>query len=114
MNQTNMQNRRLRCLTKITNGGHVDFYYDNKRDTVDWEKINYTGPNNGSMAITFKLLPHVSDGSINPTWIQVYRDTAVAPIYSNYFASASNVINLNSLNTGVLLCKNFRILQRPF
>ncbi len=101
-------------LTKLNNGGHVDFYYSNQRDTVDWEKINYTGPNNGSMTITFKLLPHISDNSINPTWIQVYRDTAASPIYSAYYSGTTNTINLSSLTLGYYYVKVYEYYNGHF
>ncbi len=102
-------------LARLSNGGHIDFYYDNKRDTVDWTKINYTGANNGSMTITFKLLPHISDGGINPTWIQVYRDTASSPLFSQYYSSSSaNTITLNSLSQGYYYVKVYEYYNGQF
>ena len=58
------------------------------------------------MTITFKLLAHISDGSVNPTWIQVYKDTAGAPLFSNYFSNTSaNIITLNALTQGYYYVK---------
>ncbi len=98
---------------KVTTQSHVGFYYNNQRDSTDWHKINYTGPNNGSMSITFKLLP-LSNGSYSYTWIRVYKDTNASPIYNNNFVSPTNVINLSSLTQGYYYVQVFMYYNSQF
>ena len=86
--------------------GHVGFYYENVRDTVDTWKINYTGTS-GNLNLTFNLFPHNIDGSTNYTYFEVYKDTSVAAIYSNFTESASTPINLTGLAQGYYYIKIF-------
>src|SRR5205085_1510182 len=78
-----------------TTTGHVNFYYNLVKDSLDWRRLNYTG--SGNLQFVFNLAPKKINGSIPYTWFYVYRDTLAAPVYSNYFNTASNVINLSSL-----------------
>ncbi len=61
--------------------GHVGFYYKNTRDTVDWWRINYTG--SGALSVTLNLEPTQLYGG-QYTYLQVYKDTNAAPIFSDY------------------------------
>ena len=63
------------------NPGHVGFYYKLKRDTADWWKINYTGT--GALSVNLNLEPTKSAGA-RYTWLNVYKDTNAAPIFSSY------------------------------
>ncbi len=85
--------------------GHISFYGSGSRDNVDIFKINYTG--SGNMTINFNQENRLKIGSAPPTWMQVYKDTALAPIYSNYFYSTSGNINLTSLTQGYYYVKVF-------
>ena len=99
----------------VNSNGHIGFYYDVARDSVDWYKINYTGAANGSMTLNFKLLPHVSDASTNYTWIQVYKDTTATPVYSNYFSGTQvNAITLNTLAQGYYYVKIYPYYNGQF
>jgi Secretion system C-terminal sorting domain len=75
--------------------GHSNFYYNLVKDSADWRKLNYTG--SGNLQFTFNLATKKIDGSIPYTYFIVYKDTLAAPVYSNYFNTASNVISLSSL-----------------
>ncbi len=77
--------------------GHVGFYYNNARDSIDWWKINYTG--SGALTVTMNLEGNKSSG-IQYTWMDIYKDTAASAIYSSYTASSSLVANLSSLAQG--------------
>lgn len=83
--------------------GHVNFYYNNQKDSVDWYKINYTG----SGALTLNILqdPHISNGSLNYLWVYVYKDTLSPPIASQYSLSGSWQMNLNTLTQGYYYIK---------
>ncbi len=93
--------------------GHVDFYYNDVRDTVDTWKVNYTGTN-GNLNLTLNLLPHNIDGSLNYTWFQVYKDTSAAPIFSNNFNTSSTAINLTGLSQGYYYIKVFEYYNTNF
>lgn len=76
--------------------GHVNFYYNGQKDAVDIHRLNYTG--SGSLSFTVNFENRIKYGNATYTWIQVYRDTTVAPIFSNYYTSTAN-INLTGLTT---------------
>lgn len=96
---------------KITEG-HVGFYYNNSRDTVDWWKINYTG-NNGNLSFTIKQEP-LKLGGFNHLYFQVYKDTAAAPIHSSYGNVASRPVNLTGLTKGYYWIKIFPYYNYKF
>ncbi len=100
-------------LSNRVTTGHVDFYYNNTRDTVDTYKVNYTG-SNGNLNFTLNLLPHNIDGSLNYTWFQVYKDTTASPIYNNNFNNASTQINLTGLTQGYYYVKVFEYYNSNF
>ena len=85
------------------NNGHVGFKYKGVRDTTDWFKINYTG-NDGTMAVTLSVLPHISNTGAYFTWMTVYKDTAAAPLYDQYTTS-SETANLTNLAKGYYYVK---------
>jgi hypothetical protein len=85
-----------------TTNGHIGFYYKNKRDSVDWWKINYTGTA-GTMTINLNLQANFCCGNQH-TWMYVYKDTTAAPIYSNYSTSNFSA-NLSSLTQGYYYVK---------
>ncbi|MEP6684045.1 MAG: pre-peptidase C-terminal domain-containing protein [Parafilimonas sp.] len=93
------------------NTGHVNFYYNNLKDSVDWFKINYTG-NNGNMSVTLDVSGHYAGGDQN-TWMQIYKDTAAAPLYSGYTA-ATETANLSSLAKGYYYVKVFTYYTSGF
>ncbi|MEP6468022.1 MAG: T9SS type A sorting domain-containing protein, partial [Parafilimonas sp.] len=96
--------------SNITSTGHVGFYYNNARDTVDWFKINYTGT--GIMSVALNVLPHITGGSDN-TWMQIYKDTSSAPLYSNY-TTATETANLTGLAEGYYYVKIFEYYNSQF
>lgn len=76
--------------------GHVNFYYNNTRDAVDWWKINYTG-NTGTLSLVVNQEMWKVNGTNHYYWVQVYKDTTVAPIYSANTSAVNNTINLTGL-----------------
>ncbi len=80
-----------------TTSGHVNFYYNNSRDTSDWWKVNYTGT--GSLDFVINQEEHKS-GGYSYLWFQVYKDTAASPLYSSYSSSASWNVSLTALTQG--------------
>lgn len=82
--------------TNTTAAGHAGFYYNVKRDSLDWWKLGYTG--SGSLQLNFKLIPNKVDSKIPHTWFYVYKDTLATPVYASYFNTASNTISLSSLS----------------
>jgi len=93
-NKRPFQGKTISSSTTAT--GHVGFYYNKVRDTLDWWKLNYTG--SGSLQLGFKLTPKKIDGVIPYVWFYVYKDTLKSPIYATYFNTASNVISLSALS----------------
>lgn len=77
--------------------GHVGFYYNLGRDTSDAWKINYTG-NDGIMSLQLNFENAISGGN-KYTYVKVYKDTAAAPIYNNYFLNNAT-INFTNLAQG--------------
>ncbi len=84
--------------------GHVNFYYNNTKDGVDWFKINYND-STGNLKLNVNLLPHLSDNSIKNITVLVYKDTLASPISNTTFATASTEIDLTSLTQGVYYIK---------
>jgi hypothetical protein len=100
-NDTEPNQKPFQAQTMAANStvnGHVNFYYNKKRDDADWWKLSYTGT--GSLALTFKIAPRHIDGVVPYTWIYVYKDTSASPIHSSYYNTASNNINLSALAKG--------------
>ncbi len=83
--------------------GHIGFYYNNQRDTLDWYKIYYTGA--GDLKLKMTQDPHISDASLQYFWVYVYSDTASSPIASQYSSSAAWEMNLSSLSQGYYYIK---------
>lgn len=80
-------------LSNMANNGHYNFYYNKVRDTIDWFKINYTGTD-GNMSVALNVTPnHFGDYY---TWMQVYKDTSLSPVYSG-FTNSSITANLSAL-----------------
>ncbi len=84
-------------LSTLTQTGHAGFYYNNKRDSVDWLKINYTGSGNLNLTINQEQL---KSGGYNTLYFKVYKDTSGSPIHSSYSSAASRTVNLTSLTQG--------------
>ena len=93
-------------LANNATDGHVGFYYNNKRDTADWWKVNYTGTS-GSLSFTVNQEPYNVGGSYFTLYFQVYKDTAGSAIHSSYSAAATRVINLTGLAQGYYWIKVF-------
>ncbi|MEO8711292.1 MAG: T9SS type A sorting domain-containing protein, partial [Parafilimonas sp.] len=68
-------------------------------------KINYTGT--GNLTLVFNQENRLNYGSADPTYFQVYKDTAAAAIYSQYYYSTSGNINLTGLAKGYYYIKVF-------
>ncbi|MBE7174627.1 MAG: pre-peptidase C-terminal domain-containing protein, partial [Williamsia sp.] len=100
-------------LSNRTTTGDVGFLFNTIRDTVDTWKINYTG-SDGNLNFTFNLLPHIGDGGTSYVWFQVYKDTAAAPIFNNYYVAASSAINLTGLSQGYYYIRVFAYYNNQF
>ena len=102
--EPNKYAKQARTLNSdLANNGHVGFYYNNVRDTTDWFKINYTGKN-GNMSVTLNLISHITGGT-NYTYMQIYKDTAAAPLFSNIYHSDNRKLYRSCRR--ILLCKSF-------
>ncbi len=82
--------------------GHVNFYYNNNQNGIDWWKINYTG--SGNLKIVVKNEPWKIDGSQHYYWVDVYKDTSAAALYHNN-TIGNTTINLSSLTQGYYYIK---------
>lgn len=69
--------------------GHVGFYYNNQRDTMDWYKINYTG--SGPLNVTMNLEPTKLNG-YQIIYMQIWKDTLASPIYNNNNNGAPSLV----------------------
>ena len=98
-------------LANNSTDGHVGFYYNNQRDTVDWYKINYTGSGNLDFTIN---LENLESGGRNNTYFQVYKDTTKAPIHSSYSSVPSRPINLTALAQGYYWIKIYTYSASDF
>ncbi len=98
-------------LSNTFTDGHVGFYYDNKRDTTDWFKINYTG--SGNLAFTINQ-ETIKSGGANNLYFQVYKDTAAAAIHSSYSSATSRIVNLTALTQGYYWIKIFAYSSAQF
>lgn len=76
--------------------GHVNFYYNNTRDAVDWWKIYYTG-NTGTLNLVVNQELWKLNNTNHYYWVQVYKDTTAAPIYSANTSAVNNTITLTGL-----------------
>ncbi len=109
--EPNKYAKQARTLnTNLVNNGHVDFYYNNVRDTVDWFKINYTG--NSDMSVALSVIPNQT-GAAQPTWMQIYKDTASTPIYNSY-TSGTETANFTGLTEGYYYVKIFEYYNGTF
>jgi Secretion system C-terminal sorting domain/Fibronectin type III domain len=84
-NDVEPNNGPYQAKTMPANGtvtGHYDFYYNGAYDPKDWWKINYTG--SGALTVTSTLETQKLSGTIPPTYMNIYKDTNAAPIYSQY------------------------------
>lgn len=94
-----------------TSTGHVNFYYNNSRDTDDWWKVNYTG--SGNLDFVINQEEHKSGGT-SYLYFQVYKDTATSPLYSNYSNSASWNVSLSALTQGYYWIKLFTYYSNEY
>ena len=92
--------------------GHVNFYYNGTKDATDFWKINYTG--GGTMSLNFNMENHKIDNSLKCTYLQIFKDTLVAPIYNSYFCGSPNPINLSGLTNGYYYLKVFTYYANDF
>ncbi len=93
------------------NSGHVNFYYNNVRDSIDWFKINYTGKN-GNMSVTLKVIQNIT-GAAQNAYMQIYKDTTVAPVYSAY-TTTTETANLTGLAQGYYYVRIFEYFNNQF
>lgn len=75
--------------------GHVNFYYNGVFDQPDWWKINYTG--NGFLRIRMTEANGLACNCQRYFTIAIYKDTAAAAIYYNYYQTGTLTVDLNSL-----------------
>lgn len=114
-NDTEPNNNFTQAKTITANGtatGHVNFYYNNAKDAVDFYKINYTGT--GNLTLVFNQQNRLKFGSVEATWFQVFKDTTAGPIYSQYHYATSGNINLTNLAQGYYYIKVFTYYNGNF
>jgi hypothetical protein len=92
--------------------GHVGFYYNNARDSVDWWKINYTG--SGNLNISINQEAWKLNNTQHYVWIKVYKDTLSNPIYSDNSNAANWVVNLSNLTQGYYYVKIYAYYGSEF
>ena len=92
--------------------GHVNFYYNNSRDAVDWWKINYTG--SSDLTLTVNSEAWKLNGSNHYFWVQVYKDTTAAPIFSNNTSGSVFTINLTGLTQQYYYVKIYSYYSSEF
>lgn len=85
--------------------GHVGFYYNNARDSVDTWKINYTGA--GNLTLQFDQEQNKISNDVVAIWFQVFKDTNAAPIHNSYYYTSSGPINFTNLSQGYYYIKVF-------
>ena len=83
--------------------GHVNFYYNKKRDNADWYKINYTG--SGPLTLNFTQDAHISNGVFDTLSVSVYNDTLTNPLFQQKNASENWQMNMNGLIQGYYYLK---------
>jgi len=87
-----------------TTPGHVGFRYNGgSRDLIDWWKINYTG--SGALTVSLNFESWLNGGGIPYTWLQVYKDTSAAPLFSDYSNTGNVTANLTGLTQGYYYVK---------
>lgn len=84
-------------------GGHVGFYYDKKRDPVDWWKINYTGTGDLSVVLNFER--NMGSGAYPFTYLNIYSDTTKSPLFSQYTNNGNVTANFTTMSKGTLWVK---------
>lgn len=93
-------NKAYQAKTMPANGtitGHVGFYYNNVRDSADWHKINYTGT--GALTVTVNFETN-KNGGYPYAYMQIWKDTLAAPVYSSYTSGPILTASLTSLTQG--------------
>ncbi|HYV92041.1 MAG TPA: T9SS type A sorting domain-containing protein [Chitinophagales bacterium] len=84
--------------------GHVGFRNNGGlRDLIDWWKINYTGT--GNLTVTLNWETSFYGIGTPYVWMYIYKDTALAPIYSNNSNAGILTANLTSLTQGYYYVK---------
>ena len=78
--------------------GHVSFYNNNKVDSTDYFKLNYTG--SGDLKLQVDILPALSDSLVRGIRFDIYKDTLAAPVSANVLSQKNNTLNLTALTTG--------------
>lgn len=77
--------------------GDVGYFYNQRRDSADWAKINYTGT--GNLTLQFTGLNRAFSGS-TCLYLYIYSDTNAAPISTTFNCGGTSTINLFSLAQG--------------
>jgi hypothetical protein len=73
--------------------GHVNFYYNNKKDTTDWYLLRYTDTS-AKLSLTVKIAPSLIDNSIHGIHLDFYKDTLNAPVITKAFFASSNTFKI--------------------
>ncbi len=105
-NDTSVNDASYQAVTMRANEattGHVNFYYNGKKDAVDWHKINYTG--SGNLTLNVSQEAHISDGNHDILSVQVFKDTLGSPISSQNNGSLFWQMNLSNLTQGYYYVK---------
>ncbi|MBX7109531.1 MAG: pre-peptidase C-terminal domain-containing protein [Chitinophagales bacterium] len=85
--------------------GHINFYYDGQYDQPDWWKINYTG--SGFLRIRMTEANGLACNCQRYFTIAIYKDTAAAAIYYNYYQTGTLTVDLNGLTPAYYYIKIF-------
>ncbi len=116
-NPTDIEPNKYPSLARTLNAnritpGHVNFYYKNQRDSVDWYKINYTG--SGNLTLNMSQEAHISNGELVNLYMQVYKDTLASPIASTYSSAATFKLDLTGLTQDYYYVRVFSYYNTQF
>ena len=96
-NDAPYQARTILANDSVT--GHIGFLQNgNGKNFIDWWKINYTGT--GALTLNVDINSKLSDGTYNPYYVQLFRDTASSPVWSSGFSASTGNITFSTLTPG--------------
>ncbi len=79
--------------------GHVGFRNNGgSRDLIDWWKVNYTGT--GALTVALNWEAFLNGAGTPYVYMQIYKDTALTPIYNSYSSGGNLTANLSALTQG--------------
>ena len=94
-NDTEPDSTRAQALTLPLNGnkkGHINYYYNNHKDSVDWYKVITNG--DGRLRLT------MTSANGQNVWAYLFDNNATTPIASGYTSGSAVVVNADGLAAG--------------